>query len=109
LPSNLDDYYSPDVNSNLIPLPGVKTATGLDCSAVPKDNGGDWTGDFDNIKCYDQLKVNAVLNWIQGNTHLGNPKGAVSACRPQGRNNGAPLTALRRGGLNPRRASGSSC
>jgi hypothetical protein len=44
-------------------LPGVKTATGLDCTAVPNNNGRDWTGDFDNIKCYDQLKVNAVLNW----------------------------------------------
>jgi hypothetical protein len=55
----------------LIALPGVKTATGLDCTTVPHDNGGDWTGDFDNIKCYDQLKVNAVLNWIDGKTHLG--------------------------------------
>jgi Type I phosphodiesterase / nucleotide pyrophosphatase len=77
LPSNLDDYYSPDVNSNLIPLPGVKTAGGLDCSAIPKNNGGDWTGDFDNIKCYDQLKVNAVLNWIQGKAHLGGSSGHV--------------------------------
>jgi hypothetical protein len=72
LPSNLDDYYSPDINSNLIPLPGVKTAGGLDCSTVPNNNGGDWTGDFDNVKCNDQLKVNAVLNWIDGKTHLGN-------------------------------------
>src|ERR1700742_2817536 len=31
LPSNVDDYYSPEVNSNSIALPGVKTATGLDC------------------------------------------------------------------------------
>jgi hypothetical protein len=76
-PSNVDDYYSPDVNSKLIPLPGVKTATGLDCSSIPSNNGGDWTGDFDNIKCYDQLKVNAVLNWIQGKTHLGNSNGRV--------------------------------
>jgi len=58
-------------------LPGVKTATGLDCSSLPNNNGGDWTTDFDNIKCYDQLKVNAVLNWIQGKTHLGGPKGRV--------------------------------
>jgi hypothetical protein len=70
LPSNVDDYYSPEVNSNVIPLPGVKTATGLDCANVNL-NGGDWTTDFDNIKCYDQLKVNAVLNWIDGKTHLG--------------------------------------
>jgi hypothetical protein len=77
VPSNVDDYYSPEVNSNLIPLPGVKTATGLDCSTIPNNNGGDWTTDFDNIKCYDQLKVNAVLNWIQGKTHLGGAKGRV--------------------------------
>jgi hypothetical protein len=79
LPSNIDDYYSPDVNSNLIPLPGVRTAGGLDCSSIPKNNGGDWTGDFDNIKCYDQLKVNAVLNWIQGKAHLGGSSGHVPA------------------------------
>ena len=77
LPSNVDDFYSPEVNSNSIPLPGVKTATGLDCSSLPNNNGGDWTTDFDNIKCYDQLKVNAVLNWIQGKTHLGSAKGTV--------------------------------
>jgi hypothetical protein len=77
LPGNLDDYYSPDINSNLIPLPGVKTAGGLDCSNVPNNNGGDWTGDFDNVKCNDQLKVNAVLNWIDGKTHLGNATAVV--------------------------------
>jgi hypothetical protein len=77
VPSNVDDYYSPEVNSNSIPLPGVKTATGLDCSSIPNNNGGDWTTDFENIKCYDQLKVNAVLNWIQGKTHLGAGKGRV--------------------------------
>ncbi len=79
LPSNVDDYYSPEVNSNLIPLPGVKTATGLDCTSIPNNNGGDWTTDFNNIKCYDQLKVNAVLNWIRGKTHLGNTNGRVPA------------------------------
>jgi hypothetical protein len=78
-PSNLDDFYGPEVNSNLIPLPGVKTATGLDCSTIPNNNGGDWTSDFDNIKCNDQLKVNAVRNWIKGNDHLGGNKGKVPA------------------------------
>lgn len=77
VPSNLDDFYGPEINSNLIPLPGVRTATGLDCSTVPNANGGDWTGDFDNIKCYDQLKVNAVLNWIDARSHLGGSKGVV--------------------------------
>ena len=79
VPSNIDDYYSPEVNSNSIPLPGIRTATGLDCSKQPNANGGDWTTDFDNIKCYDQLKVNAVLNWIDGKTHLGAAKGVVPA------------------------------
>jgi hypothetical protein len=76
-PSNLDDYYAPEINSNLIALPGIETATGLDCSKVPNNNGGDWTGDFDNIKCYDQLKVNAVLNWIHGKSHLGSSAAPV--------------------------------
>jgi hypothetical protein len=71
LPSNVDDYYSPDVNSDIIPLPGVSTATGLGCSSIPDPNGGAWTDSFLNIQCYDQLKVNAVLNWIRGRTHLG--------------------------------------
>ncbi|MFI4907707.1 MAG: alkaline phosphatase family protein [Steroidobacterales bacterium] len=71
VPSNLDDFYGPEINSNLIPLPGIRTAKGLDCSRIPNNNGGDWTGDFDNIKCYDQLKVNAVRNWIAGRRHMG--------------------------------------
>ena len=74
-PTNVDDYYSPEVNSNQIVLPGIKTA-GLtpkavfDCGTLVP-NGGDWTTDFDAIKCNDQLKVNAVLNQIHGRTHLG--------------------------------------
>jgi hypothetical protein len=71
VPSNLDDFYGPEINSNVIALPGVKTAEGLDCSTIPNNNGGDYTGDFDNIKCYDQLKVNAVLHWINGRNHMG--------------------------------------
>ena len=73
-PDNLDDYYSPDVNSDIGPLVGatgpIHTATGDDCSK-PDPFGGDWTGSFQNIRCYDQLKVNAVVNWINGKTHLG--------------------------------------
>jgi Type I phosphodiesterase / nucleotide pyrophosphatase len=76
LPTNVDDYYSPEVNSSPVALPGVKTASGLDCTTVNL-NSGDWTGDFDNIKCYDQLKVNAVLHWIDGKTHLGTANAAV--------------------------------
>jgi hypothetical protein len=79
---NVDDYYSPEVNSNAIALPGVTTADGLVCSvgnpATPPDNnGGDWTTSFQNIRCYDQLKVNAILNEIAGKTHLGTSRAPV--------------------------------
>src|SRR4029077_15316946 len=69
-PSNVDDYYSPEVNSLQIVLPGLTTANGFDCGTLVP-NGDDWTTDFDAIKCNDQLKVNAVLNQIHGRTHLG--------------------------------------
>lgn len=82
-PSNVDDYYSPEVNSNQIPLPGVTTAgTNFDCSTIKASGsatvaGSDWTTDFQAIQCYDQLKVNAVLNWIHGKTHLGSSDAPV--------------------------------
>ena len=72
-PIALDDFYSPEINSSVVAIPGVKTLTGISCSTVP-DPGSDttsWTNSFQNIQCYDQLKVNAVLNWIDGKDHLG--------------------------------------
>src|SRR5215831_12594323 len=82
-PSNVDDYYSPDVNSDAIGLPGVTTADGLSCfvpgnpPTPPDNNGDDWTTSFQNIRCYDQLKVNAILNEIDGRTHLGHSPAPV--------------------------------
>ena len=76
-PSNVDDYYAPEVNSNQIPLPGITTAgTNFDCGTIKASGnattpGNDWTVDFDAIKCYDQLKVNAVVHEINGKNHLG--------------------------------------
>ena len=72
--TNLDDFYSPEINSNVVGLPGVSTATGVSCVAV-RDPGSDvsaWTNSFQNIQCYDALKVNAILNWIAGKNHNGN-------------------------------------
>ncbi len=72
-PAALDDFYGPEINSTVVPLPGVKTPTGISCSSVP-DSGSDtsaWTNSFQNIQCYDQLKVNAILNEIEGKDHLG--------------------------------------
>jgi Type I phosphodiesterase / nucleotide pyrophosphatase len=76
-PSNVDDYYAPEVNSNVVNLPGLKTVNGTDCSTISNNTSGDWTTDFDSIKCYDQLKVNAVVNWINGRNHLGTAKAPV--------------------------------
>jgi hypothetical protein len=76
-PSNVDDYYSPEVNSNQIPLPGVTTAgTNFNCGGIAA-SGNDWTTDFQAIQCYDQLKANAVVNWINGKTHLGDSNAPV--------------------------------
>jgi hypothetical protein len=72
-PTALDDFYAPEINSNVIGLPRVKTPTGISC-AVIRDKGADltaWTNSFENIQCYDSLKVNAILNEIDGLDHLG--------------------------------------
>ena len=78
-PVALDDFYGPEINSNVIGLPGVKTPTGVSCSSV-LDPGSDvtaWTNSFQNIQCYDTLKVDAILNEIQGKNHLGTKKTEV--------------------------------
>jgi hypothetical protein len=70
--SNVDDYYSPEINSNVIALPGVSTATGIACSPIrDTTQTGAWTDSFANVQCYDALKVNAILNEIDGKTHDG--------------------------------------
>lgn len=71
----LNDYYSPEVDSNVVALPGVKTSEGASCANI-RDNSADltsWTNSFENIQCYDAIKVNALINEIGGKTHLGAP------------------------------------
>jgi hypothetical protein len=78
-PAALDDFYGPEINSSVIALPGVTTPTGVSCATV-QDPGSDvtaWTNSFQNIQCYDTLKVNAILNEIQGKNHLGTKTTAV--------------------------------
>lgn len=69
---NVDDYYSPEINSTPGPLKGVSTGE-LDCSSLPDTsaNFGAWTDSFKLIQCYDQLKVDAILNQIDHKTHNG--------------------------------------
>ena len=72
-PSALDDFYAPEINSTVVALPGVTTPTGTSCASIldPNSDLTAWTNSFQNIQCYDTLKVDAILNWIDGKTHLG--------------------------------------
>jgi len=80
--SNLDDYYSPEINSVPVALPGVKAGT-TSCSPLPDQtavaSSNAWTDSFQNIQCYDTLKVNAILNEIDGKTHNGAASAPVPA------------------------------
>lgn len=72
--TGLDDYYSPEVDSNVVPLPGVKTLEGDPCDPIRDTVGvSAWNSSFANIQCYDALKVYALLNQIAGKRHSGAP------------------------------------
>jgi Type I phosphodiesterase / nucleotide pyrophosphatase len=70
----VDDYYAPEINSIPVGLPHV-TAQNTPCDPLPDQTqvtaSNAWTDSFQNIQCYDQLKVNAVVNEINGKTHNG--------------------------------------
>jgi len=71
--ANVDDYFSPEINSTVVALPGVKTPGQMECSSIP-DPSSDlsaWTNSFQNIQCYDTIKANAIVNEIYGYDHLG--------------------------------------
>jgi Type I phosphodiesterase / nucleotide pyrophosphatase len=71
----LNDYFSPEVDSAVVPLPGVTTAEGASCATIRDTVGSlsSWTNSFENIQCYDALKVKALLSEIAGKTHAGAP------------------------------------
>src|SRR5580698_10283028 len=80
--TNVDDYYSPEINSIPVNLSGVKAGS-LSCSPLPDQtavsSSNTWTDSFQNIQCYDTLKVNAILNEIDGKTHNGSASAPVPA------------------------------
>jgi hypothetical protein len=49
----------------------------MNVRCVTPTGSGAWTDDFQDIQCYDTLKVNAILNQIDRKTHLGNSKAPV--------------------------------
>jgi len=65
--TNVDDYYSPEINSIPVALAGV-SAGSTSCNPLPDQTAvtasSTWTSSFQNIQCYDTLKVNALLNEI---------------------------------------------
>jgi hypothetical protein len=72
--TGLNDYYSPEVNSTVVKLPGVSTLDGVPCDPIrDKASLGGWNSSFENIQCYDAIKVYALLNQIAGKTHSGAP------------------------------------
>lgn len=77
--NNLDDFYAPEINSTVVPLPGIKTVLGMACDPIPDPNSdlSAWTNSFENIECYDTLKVNAILNEIDGMSHNGKKRTKV--------------------------------
>jgi hypothetical protein len=56
----IDDLFAPEINSSV---------TDPSLLAGP---GDDWTKDNTNTQKYDALKVQAVVNWINGHDHAGN-------------------------------------
>jgi len=72
--TNVDDYYSPEINSIPVGLPKVSVGS-TSCNPLPDltavSASDTWTSSFQNVQCYDTLKVNAILNEIKGTTHNG--------------------------------------
>ena len=67
--TNVDDFFGPEINSLPVPLPVPGCSPLPDQTAV--GSGNDYTTSFLNIQCYDGLKVQAVVNEINGLTHDG--------------------------------------
>ncbi len=91
--SNVDDYFGPEINSDsanylaqgtgatrsLIPDKELVPPNG--CNPLPDQAAAsaddDYTGSFQNIQCYDGIKVNAIINEIGGLNHDGTAKTSV--------------------------------
>lgn len=76
--TNLDDFYAPEINSDVtVPanqkaVANLTTPLGESCSSLDLSSGvSAWTDSFFDIRCYDTLKVKAILNEIEGKNHLG--------------------------------------
>jgi hypothetical protein len=78
--TNVDDYYLPKINSNTAnfaaeapPQLTISECLSGGVPTLPDQSviGDDYNGSFQNIQCYDGLKVSAILNEIDGKNHDG--------------------------------------
>ncbi len=79
--TNLDDFYGPEINSDVTntanekAIASITTELGESCNNLDLSSSvSAWTDSFFDIRCYDQLKVNAIVNEINGWNHLGTKK-----------------------------------
>jgi hypothetical protein len=73
------DFFGPEINSAAVPLV-MKGYNVPSCHTLPDQTStSDWTTSFQNIQCYDQLHVQAVVNQINGKNHDGSQTAPVPA------------------------------
>jgi hypothetical protein len=76
--AGVDDFYAPEINSIPVALPQVKH---MACSPLPDQtqvsSTNAYTDSFANIQCYDSLKVQAIVNEIDGLDHTGTARTRV--------------------------------
>jgi hypothetical protein len=81
--TNVDDYFSPEINSVPVSVPfSLPSAVGgTSCTPLPDQtavtSSNTWTDSFQNIDCYDTIKVAAILNEINGKNHDGSKREPV--------------------------------
>jgi hypothetical protein len=63
----VDDFFGPEINSIPVALPQFPGCSPVPFADSTPDDG--WTNSFDDIKCYDSIHVQAVINQIDGFTH----------------------------------------
>jgi hypothetical protein len=73
----VDDFYGPEINSIPVPLKQFQGCDPVPFADPTPDDG--WTNSFDDIKCYDMLHVQAVINEIDGYNHDRSRKVGVPA------------------------------
>jgi predicted AlkP superfamily pyrophosphatase or phosphodiesterase len=72
--TNVDDFFAPEINSDLSAANiSLIASLGLHSTAPPPAviAGGDFTSSIDGVEWYDGIKVQAIINEINGFDHTG--------------------------------------